>query len=520
MPSSPASAARRSTPSSGPSALDRLAQPVGGGGLGRGRLGAAEVGEDRRAIVRRVGLLERAPQVHRRRPRRAAAQGVGGGRPQRDRDVRARARARLQRVGGDALDGRAGRMEDLDGPPVRRRALGRAHLLVDRPPDDGVRERGPVPRREERGGAQRVDGGAGRVRADAGQRGKPRDRRAVAEDRERAGDGGGLGGDGPQRQRDGARHRRGTDLAHAGDTGLRGRDALLRERRQQLGEQERVAAGRVVARGDEGGLGPRRARLDQPPRGRLAQRGQAQDPRRRLGGELGEERPVDGAQARPVGDDDRDRQVGDARPEVDDEPQRELVGPVGVVDDEGERRALGEVGGQPVQAVEERVRRARVRPRSVRGRIEAEELGGEARAALEQPPALGGAGRADARLEQLAGDAERELALELAPAGGEDLEAAGAGLLARRREQRRLAEAGRGLDENDASIAAVSGGEGVIDGLDLRISLEQCAQEFLRGRTLVRAPAHRRCGSAPADRVSRGWRARRPRPSRPRSPAS
>ena len=104
-------------------ALDRLAQPVGGGGLGRGRLGAAEVGEDRRAIVGRVALLERAPQVHRRRPRRAAAQGVGGGRSQRDRDLGARARARLQRVGRDALDGRVGRMED---PTARRCAAARS----------------------------------------------------------------------------------------------------------------------------------------------------------------------------------------------------------------------------------------------------------------------------------------------------------------------------------------------------------------------------------------------------------
>ena len=47
--------------------------------------------------------------------------------------------------------------------------------------------------------------------------------------------------------------------------------------------------------------------------GRLAQRGQAQDPRRRLGGELGEQRPVDGALARAVGGDDRDRQVLEPR---------------------------------------------------------------------------------------------------------------------------------------------------------------------------------------------------------------
>ena len=81
-------------------ALDRLAQPVGGGGLGRGRLGAAEVGEDRRAIVR----PRRAPRARGAGTSPPAAARRGAGR--RRRPPAARPRRRDLRRGPPSARGR------------------------------------------------------------------------------------------------------------------------------------------------------------------------------------------------------------------------------------------------------------------------------------------------------------------------------------------------------------------------------------------------------------------------------
>jgi hypothetical protein len=219
-----------------------------------------------------------------------------------------------------------------------------------------------------------------------------------------------------------------------------------------------------MARRRERRLGPRRARGDEPAGRRLAQRARPERPGRGLGGELAEQRRVAADLPRAQSRDERDRQVLEAPGEIRDEAQRQLVGPVGVVDDEQQRRLLGEVRREPVQPVQERVGRALPRPLAGRGRLEAEQLRCQPRAPLEQPTPLGRAARAQATLEQLARDAERELALELAPAGGEHLEAALARADPRSVQERRLAQAGGRLDE-----------QRVVDDLDFGIPFEQLA---------------------------------------------
>ncbi len=259
----------------------------------------------------------------------------------------------------------------------------------------------------------------------------------------------------------------------------------------------------MVAGGGERVVGARRARGDEPARRRLAQRAQAHDLGRRLGHDLREQRPRDVVAARAPGDDDRDRQVWEPRGEVHDEAERQLVGPVRVVDHERERRALGEVRGEPVEAVQERVRRALVRAGRAGLRLEPEQLGGQGGAALQQPPALGGVRGAHARLEELARDAEGELALELPAARGEHLEPALLGAGAGGREQRRLPEPGRRLDEHQPSVPGGGGAQRRFDDLDLGIPLEQFAQDSLPGQNPSALP---RCAEGPRpDTVLQEW---------------
>ena len=473
----------------------RLAQPVRRGRLPRGRLRAPQLGEDLGALAGVVGLLERAAQVARRRLRGAAAHRVGGGRAERADHLGTGAGAGLQRVRGDALGRRAGGAQDPHRGAMGRGALAGVELLVDRPAEDRVRERdAAVARVEDPRAAQRGHRAAGRVDRHAGQRGHPVGRRAVAEDRQRARHGARLRRQAAQRELHRARHGRRADLAHALDARGDRRDALLRERGQQLDEQERVAAGRAMARRRERAAPrpPRASRRAGAVAASLSGPGRTR-PGRGLGGELAEQRRVAAELAGAQGGDERDRQVLEAPGEVRDEPQRQLVGPVGVVDDEQQRRLLGEVRREPVQPVQERVGRALPRPLAGRRRLEAEQLRRQPRAALQQPPPLGRRGRAQAALEQLARDAEGELALELAAAAGEHLEAALARTVARGVQQRRLAQARGRLDEHQPTGAAAGGVERFVDDLDLGIPFEQLAQRGLTPRlgTLVPRPLAR-----------------------------
>ena len=106
-----------------------------------------------------------------------------------------------------------------------------------------------------------------------------------------------------------------------------------------------------------------------------------------------------------------------------EEAQRGRVGPVGVVDAEhdGPARRRGSRTASRGRAGPRRTRRARRRaPRRPPARREPEHAGGQPRRPLQQVVALGGARLVEQRLEELAHDAEGEVALELGAARAQE----------------------------------------------------------------------------------------------------
>jgi hypothetical protein len=127
---------------------------------------------------------------------------------------------------------------------------------------------------------------------------------------------------------------------------------------------------------------------------------------------------------------------------------------VQVVDREQRRLLKGHVGGEPVEAVEER-ERALCESILCSGKLRGfEKRFHERRRPREQLRAKILSCGGQQRLEQLTDDSVRELALELAAAGGERSHLCRAGHRARLGEQARLADAGTSLDDGKAPAAA------------------------------------------------------------------
>ena len=137
-----------------------------------------------------------------------------------------------------------------------------------------------------------------------------------------------------------------------------------------------------------------------------------------------------------------------------------LVGPLQVVDRQ-QRRALGaEVGRQPVQAVDDRLLGLAV-GRGERaggsGAGQPERRRRQPRRPVEQGGVQVGVGTGEHGLEEPAGDAEPEAALELAPARRQDGHAGRPRLLARGVREARLADPGRALEDDQAAVAGRRG---------------------------------------------------------------
>jgi hypothetical protein len=141
-------------------------------------------------------------------------------------------------------------------------------------------------------------------------------------------------------------------------TGRRRRlDAFFGDGAEEFADQERNAAGHLVARGREGGLHVGAERQPHEFGHRvLAQRREYQDLGRRLGGEGRKHRRTVRRLGGPRGGDDRDRQFLQPSPQIVQKAQRGLVSPVGIVDAQQHRAALAEVRAQPVQPVQDRER--------------------------------------------------------------------------------------------------------------------------------------------------------------------
>ena len=196
--------------------------------------------------------------------------------------------------------------------------------------------------------------------------------------------------------------------------------ALLAQRLDELAHEEGDAARRAPAGGGEVGVGRApQALLDEAPDRAGRERRRAQHARERIGEQQGEQRRGGALGLRARRHHERERQLLQARQQEGQEAQGGRVGPVRVVDGEHERAVAGEVRAQPVEAVqhgERRVGGGAISP-PVRARArQAEQPPGHAGRPLEQVVAGAGRDLGQGRLEQLAHDAEGEVALELAAA--------------------------------------------------------------------------------------------------------
>ena len=238
-------------------------------------------------------------------------------------------------------------------------------------------------------------------------------------------------------------------------------------RRKPL-QQEGVAARGVVTRLREGRRGVREAGLPELPRDRLgAQRARSQ--RRRVGvrRELVDERVAPRRIASSDRHDDRQRQAADALRQVVQEAQAHAIAPLRVVDREQSGPFIGEVRREPVEAVEVAVKAILV------GAGTLEQRARRRRRPREQALPRGLRRSCQSPLEQLNGETERELALQLAAGRRQGLHLE----RARRRDgllyETRLAEAGRGVDHRERSLGSAGAAEGPRHRPELVLSFQQ-----------------------------------------------
>ena len=173
--------------------------------------------------------------------------------------------------------------------------------------------------------------------------------------------------------------------------------------------------------------------------------------------------------------DDRDGHLVEALQEVQDEPQRRAIGPVHVVDRDQHGPRLGEVRQHPEQAVHDRVGAA-LGLVAGPARRALEQRPGERRRARQQAVAGLVVGAGQQRLEELQRDAELKVALELRRAGAHDRHAVVAGAGDGRVEQRRLADPGVTLDEQQLTRRGAGGREQLVDGAQGLLSLEKLSR--------------------------------------------
>ena len=188
----------------------------------------------------------------------------------------------------------------------------------------------------------------------------------------------------------------------------------------ELAQEQRIAAGLLVAGGAEGVVGIGQTASRSEAGGGLRAEGSGlHDRGERVGEQLAHEARVGSRLLGPKTDDHPGLEPLHPRQEVGQPPKRQQVAPVQVVDREQEARAGGDVGRQPVQAVQRRQRRVGGRGGRELGGIEQRRR--EPRRVAEQLGSfLFGQGREE-RLEELADHAVREGVLELAAACSEDL---------------------------------------------------------------------------------------------------
>ena len=142
-----------------------------------------------------------------------------------------------------------------------------------------------------------------------------------------------------------------------------------------------------------------------------------------------------------------------------------------VVHDQQPRAVLGQAGRHQVQRVQHRepFGGRTVVQRPLRGDRQERGLGG----AVQQPVAVGRGQRGQRRLQQLPGEAERELLLDLAAAGGQQVKSVVGRAFRGGPEQRGLAASGRALDDHRAAPARCGVGHRRVQGVQVGVSFQE-----------------------------------------------
>ena len=376
----------------------------------------------------------------------------------------------LEEVGGDLLARRAVTLEDRGGAAVRDGALAVAAGPADRGLQQRVREVQHLARDEDVRGGEIVGGDERVGGLDLGELGRLMERDLLVEHRDGAGERLRVGGQRPEPSKHRSRQRAGGALGDR--VGVLG--PTLLDRGDELADLQRVAAAEL-----EAAFAQLVGRVDAAAE-QLGDRGWAQ--RRELMHLGVRERHVLAA-----ADDHQDAVVGQAALEVVHEAQRRLVGPVRVVDHEEQRAPLGDADRQPVEAVQDP--EAHVGRRGARADRRLEQRASGRGRSVEQLAAV--LDRVQPRLEQRAGDAPAERALELVPGGAQDDEAVVGGGRGDARRERGLTEAGRRLEHDRRSVARGGAREPIADRFQLALAFQQLVYGDRRHsmRERPRAPA-------------------------------
>jgi hypothetical protein len=375
-------------------------------------------------------------------------------------------------VGGDLPE----RLALLGEDARDRRVHVAAHRLREAAVDGGADDRVREAQRRARGDDARVDEvrrcGGGRRLVDVGER------RGVAQLTAGAHDRDGLG---QARRRLRQRGDPADDVApDAG--GPRGRDVrAAADLRRELGDEERVAAGGVVA-----GAAEVVVRLAEPVAherrdGVGAERLEQAAVRLRARRDAVEQVARRSVARGPGGQHDEDPDVPRPRPEVGQPLQGRHVRPVCVVHEERQRPLHRDVRGEPEEAVQASWGGRTLERLGQVGRLpapEPEHRPRERGGAGEQLLALGLVGEQHAPLEELADDPERVRGLQLAPAGGQAGDALLARAAARPLEQRGLADPGRSLEGQHTTLPVHERVEGRACEVELRLAVVQLLQRW------------------------------------------
>ena len=378
-------------------------------------------------------------------------------------------------MGRNLLRSGPARGEQLRGPGVRQLALGLAQLAVDGGAQHGMGEREPAPGTQDVGPRERRRG-ASRPRPARARRARtqsPGPPRRPAPRRR---------GRGPPPARPRRPSRWSTWRESVSGPSSRTRAAAVAvgsmpsatsactssPSRSGLPPHEACTASRNSGAGSAASLSPRSSATAST----LSTR-RAHDRPERLRLELREDRGVRAGLPLAGGGRHDHRQALEPAGQVGQEAQRGRVAPVEVVDGHQHRRPFRKVGGQPEQPVKCRERDVLRGGRRVGAVGERDERRGEGGRAAQQRGALVRGRLGQPGLEQLADHAVREVALELAPAGAQDLESEALGALARLPEQACLADARRPLEQQQGPVAVPRPRQQPVHQLQLGIPLQQ-----------------------------------------------